>query len=357
MHFSFCRSITNRRAKRGVGGLLLYIKKELQHGIRVLPPGKEQDRMWFILDKTVFGQERDKFFSSFYIPPATSSNAVQTGCQWQSLEFEIEHYKHMGEVIVMGELNARTGLLNDHIVHDTIPNNVPSSLYFVNESLPRFSQDNTVNMYGRQLVDICVNTGLQVVNGRVGVDSGIGRFTCYTHNGSSVVDYVLAQAGIRDRIVSFEVDDLQPHSDHCPLLLKLKTGINNRNSCEDIRKVSEALLEEKLSRKEVECQINEEPGEVFWSGTWSKEHGEVFQRHLSEVGWQVRMAKLSDDLDTLSLEESAESLVSALTEVARDSGVLCLKNKGGPQNRKKSSTSFPSNPWFDQDSARQQKGK
>ena len=185
------------------------------------------------------------------------------------------------------------------------------------------------------------------MNGRVGADRGIGRFTCYTYNRSSVVDYVLAQTGIRERIVSFEVDELQLHSDHCPILLKLNTGISYRNSLEETRKLSEVLLEERLSRKEVECQNNKETGEIFWAGTWLKDQGEVFQKRLGEVGWRDRMAKLSDDLDTLPLEEGAESLVSALTEVARNSGVLCLKNKGSAQNRKKSS--FPNNPWFDQD--------
>ena len=33
VHFSFCRHITNHRAKRGAGGMLLYVKKELQHGV------------------------------------------------------------------------------------------------------------------------------------------------------------------------------------------------------------------------------------------------------------------------------------------------------------------------------------
>ena len=70
-----------------------------------------------------------------------------------------------GDVVVMGDLNGRVGLLNDHIVQDTIPNDVPCSLYCVNDNLPRVSQDNTVNMYGRQLVDVCVNMGLQTVNG------------------------------------------------------------------------------------------------------------------------------------------------------------------------------------------------
>jgi len=80
-----------------------------------------------------------------------------------------------------------------------------------------------------------------------------------------------------------------------------------------------------------------------------KEHEEEFERHLSEAGWQGRMVKLCDDLDLLPLEEGAERFVRALTEVARDSGVLCMKNKGATQIRKKSTASFSSNTWFDQD--------
>jgi len=68
-------------------------------------------------------------------------------------------------------------------------------------------------------------------------------------------------------------------------------------------------------------------------------HEEEFPRHHSEDGWQDRMSKLCDNL--VPLEEGAERLVRALTEVERDSRVLCLKNKGATQNRKKSSTSFP----------------
>ena len=231
-------------------------------------------------------KETCMFVGFFYIPPLTSSNVVQVGLQWQTLEFEVQRYKNMGDVVVMGDLNARVGLLNDHIVQDTIPNNVPCSLYCVNGVLPRISQDNSVNMHARQLVDICVNTGLQIVNGQVGADRGIGSFTCFTYNGSSVVDYVLAEEGIRERIVSFEVGDLQIHSDHCPLLLKLDIGTSYNNRCEETRISSEVLLEEKLSRKEAECQINKEIGEAFWAGSWLKEHEEEFQRRLSEAGWQ-----------------------------------------------------------------------
>jgi len=58
------------------------------------------------------------------------------------------------------------------------------------------------------------------------------------------------------------------------------------------------LLEEKLSRREAECQINKEIGEAFWA-----EHEGEFQRRLA--GWQDRMVKLCDDLDLVSLVQRA----------------------------------------------------
>ena len=59
--------------------------------------------------------------------------------------------------------------------------------------------------------------------------------------------YWQKKVAIRERIVSFEVDDLQMHSDHCPLLLKLNVGTSYSNRCEETRISSEALFEEKLS--------------------------------------------------------------------------------------------------------------
>lgn len=56
--------------------------------------------------------------------------------------------------------------------------------------------------------------------------------------------HALAEKDIRERIVSFQVDDLQMHSDHCPLLLKLNTGTSYSNKWEETRILSEVLLED-----------------------------------------------------------------------------------------------------------------
>jgi len=52
----------------------------------------------------------------FCVPPLTSSNALQVGLQWETLEFEVQQFMNVGDVVVMGDLN------------------VPCTLYYVSGS-------------------------------------------------------------------------------------------------------------------------------------------------------------------------------------------------------------------------------
>ena len=50
------------------------------------------------------------------------------------------------------------------------------------------------------------------MNGRIGSDQNTGSFTCYTHNGESVVDYLITMQENFDIISSFYVEDFTIHS-------------------------------------------------------------------------------------------------------------------------------------------------
>ena len=67
--------------------------------------------------------------------------------------------------------------------------NVLPEDYTPDNFMPRYSEDEGhVNNNGLLLLDFCKQTGLRLMNGRVGNDSGIGRYTFVGHRGSSVVD-------------------------------------------------------------------------------------------------------------------------------------------------------------------------
>lgn len=64
--------------------------------------------------------------------------------------------------------------------------------------LLRVSEDNICNEFGLGLLEFCKNTGLRIINSRLGEGANVGRFTyvksngftCDKNNGSSVVDCV-----------------------------------------------------------------------------------------------------------------------------------------------------------------------
>ena len=84
-------------------------------------------------------------------------------------------------VCILGDLNARTGTLDDCLSidgeHDDIndadiPHERLISLNSTAEnktitfSENRSSLDNTVNNHGRRLIDMCISLGLYIMNGR-----------------------------------------------------------------------------------------------------------------------------------------------------------------------------------------------
>ena len=76
-------------------------------------------------------------------------------------------------------MNSRTSDLPDSIADDNSQH--MQLLYddYINDTgCTRFSQDKgKTNAYGHCLLDVCKETGLRILNGRCGVDKGVGKYT------------------------------------------------------------------------------------------------------------------------------------------------------------------------------------
>ena len=131
---------------------------------------------------------------------------------------------------MMGDLNARTATVNDFIVNDTDEFIDTDPDYLIDKQIEeRMSQDNIINSRGRQLIDTCVQSRLRILNGGCVGDSG-GYFTCHKSNGSSVVDYMIVNEELLDRVLYFKVHMLTGTlSDHCMISLLLKTNFTPLN--------------------------------------------------------------------------------------------------------------------------------
>jgi hypothetical protein len=56
------------------------------------------------------------------------------------------------------------------------------------QNVPRATTDQGSNRFGDLLFDLCKALDFRVVNGRISQDTNMGQYTCYTHNGESLVD-------------------------------------------------------------------------------------------------------------------------------------------------------------------------
>lgn len=130
-------------------------------------------------------------------------------------------------LILFGDFNCRTSINPDFVSEDdSIHMNVLPDEYIPDRFMDRYSQDiGHINNNGLLLLDLCKQTGIRILNGRVGADSGVGKFTFIGSRGSSLVDYVLASQNLFQCVSKFEVDDPKIISDHCSISFTLEVGI------------------------------------------------------------------------------------------------------------------------------------
>lgn len=122
-------------------------------------------------------------------------------------------------ILACGDWNARTSVNPDFVEDDDpVHMSVLPDEYITDVQLPRYSEDKGhVNNNGLFLLDFCKQTGLRIMNGRVGDDKGIGQFTFVGSRGSSVVDYVLCTQDLFGNVSHFKVHEPNILSDHCLL--------------------------------------------------------------------------------------------------------------------------------------------
>ena len=192
----------------------------------------------------MFGFEDDIFLICVYIRPQNSSrNKINTSTDpFDKITDKIAELSSQGQVVLMGDLNSRTGHLNDFLFEDNDANGdifsdpdqnerriVNEDLLNNNMSLLRSNEDKVVNENGRILIRLALMSSLLILNGRFGNDKGIGRNTyCENRNNkifSSTVDYVLCSRNLLYSISCFDVKDFNSFSDHAAIDFEIKCHV------------------------------------------------------------------------------------------------------------------------------------
>ena len=328
----FCSFQINRpkvkKARKGSGGIVVLVKKELRKGVtfiksKVLP----HDVIWVKLSKTFFkGWSENLFLCVAYFSPANSSYTTRTGIDFfANIEQDITNYNSQGQIIFTGDINARSGQKLDYINSDSgdfIPVDNSYDVDALNICRSRFNQDKCItNVYGNSLIDLCISSGLRILNGRT-IGDFFGKFTCHEVNGSSVVDYVLVHENFMDSIIYFHVWDLWADlSDHCLISFSIKCNYfrSEVESCIDVTKVPDLIRFK-----------------------WNQNTNLFFKSAMETLSVKKDLKQLCDKESNLSTDEKVQTLTNILIQTAKMS--VGIKNT---KYRKIHRKILPK--WFDND--------
>ena len=209
-----------KTAKTESGGIALLCKSHYRQGISILPIISE-DFFWIKLNKQFFNISEDLYICAVYDPPPGSSYSQrQIRDPLETIEENVIEYSKKGNIMLLGDFNARTGNLPDYVMGDSdiiIP-------MYTDDTIPnRLSQDHTTDTRGKHLLEICIQSQLRILNGRCLGDS-IGAFTCHTYNGSSTVDYSVISENLYNDIIYFHVEKFDGTlSDHSMITTMIRT--------------------------------------------------------------------------------------------------------------------------------------
>ena len=132
----------HKNAIRHSGGITILAKHIIRPGIKLVE--NTEEFLWFKLDKNFFQTDNDIFLCGACIPPKnTTKNILAKTDYFGNFEKAILKYKEKGNILILGDLNARTGSqgqsqhnFDNHLQHllpeaDKLPSDLIDALVMI----------------------------------------------------------------------------------------------------------------------------------------------------------------------------------------------------------------------------------
>jgi exonuclease III len=162
------------KQKTRMHGLSILLKKDFFAYKKTLK-GKSKCVLWLLLGSSEY--KLLFIIGSVYIPGYNSKFADQNDFDVISEDIISFRDTYNCPFLLMGDYNSRTGDRDDSIDFSVVNT--------------RRNCDKKVDLYGRNLIKMCKELDLRIVNGSYDSDSKIGNFTCHKPKGKSCVDYCI----------------------------------------------------------------------------------------------------------------------------------------------------------------------
>ena len=222
-HFALHRTNLKRSSKRNSGGICIYVRDKFVSEDSLFFSCND-DILWLKLSADKLKIDKDLYIGLCYVlsDDSTRQSMVDDNIFDRLIDSLINvenNCEDNGYFVLAGDCNARTSSLPDFVLDDNLfyfNNDILPDEYTIDNKLPRSSKDHGhTNNNGMLLLDMCKQTGLRILNGRVGSDANIGQYTFVNSRGSSLIDYVLCKPELFECVHDFKVHDPNILSDHC----------------------------------------------------------------------------------------------------------------------------------------------
>jgi exonuclease III len=187
---------------RHTGGVALYARHGLAGRITVVKDNPGLGHIWFRLDEGM----RSIYVCAVYLPPQGSAYYKQEGgnlsaeIHRKAITEGVIRYKEKGEVLIMGDLNARTASIDERGDAHTWGGAHEGQVGAATRQRvgPRVSLDSgPPNAAGKWMVHLCKEEGLLILNGRTpGDEPGALTFHALGRDAESVADYAIASPAL-----------------------------------------------------------------------------------------------------------------------------------------------------------------
>jgi len=321
-----CVYMRNRPLSPQSGGHAIFVRKKLAKHVSVVADRIEHGSVWIQLHCPQ-NVRKSVFIGFVYLPPQGSTYYTQVnGMSFEEhmvkLQQDIMFFQDKGQVIIMGDMNARTGTLNEWDLLD------PHILrhYDRYDIKERKSKDKKVNSMGRRIISICKQTKMYMLNGRAHSDpDGAFTYKQLGGKGRSSIDYAIVSRDIIQLISSGLIDMTVPpfhvcpnrisgsRYDHCPVVVSLCwSGVREGNA---------------------RNEDNEPATSMRWRPQFRDMYTDIVQTDGEVLGWLSRTRN-----EDVSVTEACEALMSAIYRAAevlhsRVGGVF-VKKKQGTQSKR-----------------------
>ena len=226
-------------------------------------------------------------------------------------------------MILIGDFNARTSKLDDFVSTDG-NKHIQNLTQDNSNETKRENFDNIINDHGKNLIEICKNCNMQILNGRTKGDS-LGKPTFHSKNGISTIDYVICNISLLEHIKFLVVKPTNYFSDHSQITIWMNAKDNIDKTSEDVPNFSRKL-----------------PNQFIWDNISNRTFIESL--NLSEI--QIKYKNFINKNYPIN-DEGVNDCLNTFQDLILEAGKKSLKIKNIRKRNKIKNIS--NKKWFDKD--------